>query len=575
MVRRWRQPTGKMRHCNERVTSLEGNGRRNMKRGLSYVLASLAYPAAVLASVPALAAEPTGSIVSVTSDLAGMGMDPLLDNTGSPKVFTDEVHLNAVMQDPDGKLIPGAALKWEPSADRKSWIWTLREGVKFHDGSPVTAQDFAWSWKRAVMSPESQNPYKAAYGPLIEDIYAEGNTVVVRTKTPQALMPLWWPTYDNQVGYVLSKAQFDREGNEGLRNKPIGAGSFRLKERNLPGRFVELEAVSDHYCCVASVKNVRIMEVPELSTRLALLRTGRADIIEATPAARKEIEASGNRVMTGLAGAVSVMWYPYQHYSKNPFNDIRVREALSIAIDRKAIVNRIYAGAGGPLSSFFSGPGTIGYVRDLPPDPLNPARAKQLLKEAGYPNGFPVRILTYSFDGDFPDLPTLSQAVLGFLQELGITGEVQVMEWDALKNQINKMLTDACGDAKKVVCTEQEAKNAEIASKPPFTLIIRGDKSRYHSLRQNRQYQSTIANANPVIQVAEVDAAIRAMETEFDIEKQTKLFEDFNRLMRKGFYNAPLVYADTVFGVSNRIAAWQPIAGRPFPNNHWTIKLKQ
>ena len=69
-------------------------------------------------------------------------------------------------------------------------------------------------------------------------------------------MPLWWPTYDNQVGYVLSKAQFDREGNEGLRTKPIGAGSFKLKERNLPGRFVELEAVSDHYCCVPSVKNV-------------------------------------------------------------------------------------------------------------------------------------------------------------------------------------------------------------------------------------------------------------------------------------------------------------------------------
>ena len=94
----------------------------------------------------------------MTSDLAGMGMDPLLDNTGSPKVFTDEVHLNAVMQDPDGKLIPGAALKWEPSGDRKSWIWTFPEGVKFHDGSPVTAQDFAWSWKRAVMSPNLRTP---------------------------------------------------------------------------------------------------------------------------------------------------------------------------------------------------------------------------------------------------------------------------------------------------------------------------------------------------------------------------------------------------------------------------------
>jgi peptide/nickel transport system substrate-binding protein len=563
------------RHPNERVAFASNNmGGTNMSRGSSLRLALLTCSAALFWTATPAGAQPAGSIVTVTSDLAGMGMDPLLDNTGSVKVFTDEIHLNAVMQDPDGSLIPGAATKWEPSPDRKSWIWTVREGVKFHDGTPLTAEDFAWSWKRAVLSPESQNPYKAAYGPLIEDIVAESNKVIVRTKAPQALMPLWWPTYDNQVGYVLSKAQFEKEGNEGFRTKPIGAGSFKLKERNLPQRYVDLEAVTEHYCCVPSVKNVRIMEVPELSTRLALLRTGKADIIEATPAARKEIESSGSRVVTGLAGAVSVMWYPYQNYSKNPFNDIRVREALSIAIDRKAIVERIYARAGGPLSSFFAGPGTIGFVRDLPPDPYNVSRAKQLMKEAGYSNGFPVRILTYAFDGDFPDLPTLSQAVLGFLQELGITGEVQVMEWDALKTHINKMLSDACGDPKKVVCTEQEAKNADIASKPPFTLIIRGDKSRYHSLRQNRQYQSTVANANPVIQVAEVDAAVRAIEGEFDLEKQTKLFEDYNRLMRKGFYNAPLVYADTVFGVSNRIADWKPIAGRPFPNNHWTIKLK-
>ena len=527
---------------------------------------------AFFAVAPAIA-EPAGSVVTVTSDMSEMGMDPLLDNTGNVKVFTDEIHLNGIMQDPDGTLIPGAAVKWEVSPDLHSWIWTVRNGVKFHDGSTMTAEDFAWSWKRAVLSDESENPYHASYGPLIEDIYAEGNTVIVKTKKPQPLMPLWWPTYDNQVGYVLSKAQFEREGVEGLRNNPIGAGSFKLKERNSSARYVDLEAFEDHYCCVPSVKNLRIMEVPELSTRLALLRTGKADVVEATPAVKKEILDAGLNVTSGLAGSLSVMWFNYQNFSNNPFNDIRVREAMSIAIDRQTIMDRLYVGEGGPLPSFFSGPGTVGYVKDLKADPYDPERAKLLMKEAGYPDGFPVRIVTYSFDGDFPDMPTLSQAVLGYLQELNITGEVQVVEWNAMKEEMVQMLKDACGDDKKI-CTEAEAKNPQVASKEPYTLMIRGDKSRYHSLRQNRQYQSTLANSRPVIQVPEVDAALKAVVEEFDIAKQTALFEDYNRLLRKGFYNAPLLYSNTVFGVSNKIADWKPIAGRPYPNNHWTLKTK-
>jgi peptide/nickel transport system substrate-binding protein len=545
---------------------------RRTSHAAAVILLPLAAGLSAPVGVESAAAEPKGSAVTVTSDMAGMGMDPLLDNTGNVKVFTDEIHLNAIMQEPDGTLIPGAAVSWEVSPDLHSWIWTVREGVKFHDGSIMTAEDFAWSWKRAVMSEESENPYHAAYAPLIEDIYAEGNTVIVKTKEPEPLMPLWWPTYDNQVGYVLSKKQFDSEGVDGIRNRPIGAGNFKLVERNESARYVDLEAWEEHYCCVPKVKNVRIMEVPELSTRLALLRTGQADVIEAVPTAKKEIVDSGGQVFTGLAGSLSVMYYYYQHFSNNPFNDKRVREAMSIAIDRQAIVDRLYGGEGAPLSSFHAGPGTVGYVEDLPADPYDPERAKQLMTEAGYPDGFPVRIMTYAFDGDFPDMPTLAQAVLGYLQELNITGEVQVVEWDALKDTMVKMLNDVCG-GETVVCTEEQAANPDVAGEQPYTLMIRGDKSRYHSLRQNRQYQSTLANLRPIIQVQEVDAALEAVTDEFDLEKQTDLFEEYNRVLRRGFYNAPLVYTDTVFGASKRVKAWEPIAGRPFPNNHWTLEV--
>jgi peptide/nickel transport system substrate-binding protein len=518
-------------------------------------------------------AQPTGSVVSVTSDLAEMGMDPMLNLTGNVKVFTDEIHLNGIMQAPDGSLIPGAATKWEVSPDLHTWIWTIREGVKFHDGSTMTPEDFAFSWKRAVLGEDSENVYKEAYGPLIEDIYAEGNTVIVKTKEPQPLMPLWWPTYDNQVGYVLSKAQWEREGDEGYRTHPIGAGQFKLKERNTASRYVDLEAWEEHYCCVPKVKNVRVMEVPELSTRLALLRTGQADIIEANPTVAEEIRDAGFQTMGGLAGSLSVMWPLFQHFDNNPFHDQRVREAVSIAIDRQAMLDRLYAGAGGPLSSFFSGPGTIGYVNDLPADPYDPERAKQLMVDAGYPDGFEVKILTYDFDGDFPDLPTMSQAILGFLQEINISGEVDIMEWPAMQTLMSTLHKDACG-GEETLCDAATAANPDVAGQEPFVVMIRGDKSRYHSLRQNRGYQSSFAKVRPIIQVPEVDAALKLITDEFDLAKQTAYFEDYNRLLREGFYNAPLLYVDTVFGVSNKIESWEPIAGRPYPNNHGSIVVK-
>ena len=287
----------------------------------------------------------------------------------------------------------------------------------------------------------------------------------------------------------------------------------------------------------------------------------------------KEIRAAGFQTKGGLAGSLSVMWFMFQHFANSPFHDQRVREAISIAIDREAMLNRLYAGAGGPVSSFFAGPGTIGYVDDLPADPYDPERAKQLMEEAGYPDGFQVKILTYDFDGDFPDLPTMTQAILGFLQEINITGEVDIMEWAAMQALMSTLHHDACG-GEETLCNEETAAHPEVAGQEPFIMMVRGDKSRYHSLRQNRGYQSTFAKVRPIIQVPEVDAALKLISDEFDLAKQTEYFEEYNRVLRKGFHNVPLLYVDTVFGVSNKVHSWEPIAGRPYPNNHGSIVVK-
>lgn len=514
---------------------------------------------------------PVGSVISATSDMAEMGFDPALDNTSNVKAFFDEMNLFGIQQDTDGQLIGGAASKWEISPDRLTWIFTVREGVKFHNGETLTPEDFSWSWNRQIMSPEAESS-AAVWAPRVEYIQVEGNTVVVRTKEPEALMPLWWPSYEGtQAGAILSKVEFDKTGAEGIRNNPVGAGSFKYVARSR-GEFIKMEAFEDHYCCVPGFKELTILELPEIATRLALLKTGGVDLIEAVPAIKPALADDGFKIYSGLGAQSSTMWFPYQNIEGSPFHDIRVREAFSIAVDRDTIVERLYAGEGGRTPSFLSGPGSFGFNNDLPGYPYDPTRAKDLMEQAGYGDGFKVRLATYKYDADFPDMPVLAQAVGGDLQEnLGIEYEVQVMEWSSLKAEMVNMLQAVCGG--DVVWCHGEEANPELASQEPYTLIIRGNDTRFHALRQNMGYMHP-QGRRPFIQLPWVAEELDKVGAEFDFNKQRKMFEEYNRMVYDEYVQGFMIYANSVFAVSDKIGSWKPITGRTYPNNQWTLQPK-
>ena len=540
------------------------------KKGLAEVVKS-PYKGGVAAATvmppPSSAKGPAGSVISATSDMAEMGMDPSLVNTSNVKPFTDEIYLYAIMQAPDGLLIGGAASDWgiDPN-DPHRWIYNVREGVKFHDGSTMTPEDFQWTWWRNMFDPASE--VNSSRGPKTKSIEVEGNTVVVTTVDPEPLQPLWWPSYEgSQTGAVLKMNQTVDQ----IRNNPISAGNFKFVERSR-GEFVKLEAHADHYCCVPGFKELTILEIPEISTRLALLKTGGADLIEAVPSIKNDLAEAGFRTFSGVGATSSSMWFSLAHIPGNPFNDKRVREAINIAIDRQTIVDRLYAGEGGPTTSFLSGPGSFGFNAELEGYPYDPDRAKQLMKDAGYANGFKVRFMTYLYDADFPDMPTLSQAVLGYLQELGIDGTVQVMEWTAMKEEMVNQLHAACG-GDTVWCIE-DAANPQVAGQEPYTIFLRGNDTRYHAANQNRGYM-TSEGRRPVIQDVRVAEGLNKVFAEFDLEKQRDLFEDYNRIVHEEYIQGLLIYANALFAVSDRIADWQPITGRTYPNNQWTLMPAQ
>jgi ABC-type transport system substrate-binding protein len=525
---------------------------------------------------PEAVVGPAGLVISATSDMAEMGLDPSLDNSSNVKTFFDEIHLYGIMQAPDGQLIGGAASKWEVSEDQLSWIYTVRDDVKFHNGDTMTAEDMEFSWNRSICpgpptdgSCKAENSTSAVQGPATESIIAEGNTIVVRTHEPEALMPLWWPSYEGgQAGTVQSKAEYARTGDEGMRNNPIGAGSFKFLERSR-GEFIKMEAHEDHYCCVPGFKNLTVLEVPEIATRLALLKTGGADLIEASPQVKPDLVDSGFTVYSGRGATSSSMWFPYQNIEGSPFADIKVRKAFALAINRDAIAERLYNGEGGATSSFFSGPGSFGFNEEIDGYGYDLDEAKKLMNEAGYGDGFQIRIVTYSYDADFPDMPTLSQAVLGDLQELGIEGDVQVKEWTAVKSHMVDMLHAVCG-GDTTWCIDNPA-HPEVAFEEPYNVILRGNDTRFHALRQNRGYMHPDGR-RPFIQVGWLTEEMDKVAAQFDFGVQEEMFKEYNRKVNEEYVQNLLLYANSVFGASDKIASWEPITGRTYPNNQWSLK---
>jgi hypothetical protein len=169
-------------------------------------------------------------------------------------------------------------------------------------------------------------------------------------------------------------------------------------------------------------------------------------------------------------------------------------------------------------------------------------------------------------------MPTLSQAVLGDLKALGIEGQIEVKEWGAVKAEMVDLLHDACG-GEVVWCPGEEA-NPGVAAEEPYPIFLRGNDTRFHALRQNVGYMHPDGR-RPVIQLPWLADELDAVLGEFDFAKQRTMFEDYNRKVYEEYVQGFLIYANALFAVSDKVGSWEPITGRTYPNNQWTLKPAQ
>lgn len=314
----------------------------------------------------------------------------------------------------------GVAERWEASPDAKTWTFWLRKGVKFHDGSALTAEDAKWSLEM-VMKPESVSAFAARLRDVIQEIQVvDPYTLVIRAKNPAIFLAQELSMAAGAEGAILPKAYYERVGQDGFAAKAVGSGPYKWV-KGTAGSVVQLEALDTHWAeGVPKFKTVTYRVVPEESTRMAMLQTGEADIVAVSRERVPDLQARGFKVFTKAQGSVMGCYF-HQQWEDVPVADKRVREALNLAVNRAELIKFIFAGQAKPMAMYPIGSFavTAGADQSLQPYPYDPERARKLLAEAGYANGFETTIYSYARE-DVPEMPRMVEALVGYMAKIGV-----------------------------------------------------------------------------------------------------------------------------------------------------------
>ena len=320
-------------------------------------------------------------------------------------------------RDNAGKIVPNLAEKWEVLNDT-TVRFHLRGGVKFHDGSAFSAEDVKYTLDHAL------DP-KNAYG-MLGRISAITEVKIVDPKTVDIVTAKPFPTLPVALADILiePKLYAEKVGAEGQRRKPVGTGPFEFI-RYVPGDRIELKANTSYWAGKPSIDGVTLRSIPEAATRISSLLAGETQIVEEVPVDLvQQVEGSSALKVNSVNTSVGlVLTYDV---TKPPFDNPKVREALDYAVDKELILKEILKGKGEVLQGQLLTSNTFGHNPAVKARSFDPARAKKLLAEAGFPNGFSTAISTMS--GRYLSDVDIANTVSGMLNDVGVKVSINVME---------------------------------------------------------------------------------------------------------------------------------------------------
>lgn len=353
--------------------------------------------------------------VSIPAEIMTLNPMKVTDSWGAMAILN--VHDPLVRLDEYGKLQPALAKSWEISEDGLRYTFYLQENVTFHDGTKFTAADVKYTLERAMEEPTGKRFTAGFLGVDIVNDYE----CVLKLEAPMAATLNYLAQANN---CIVSESVMDKIGQDEYKQKPCGTGPFVFKEW-IPGDRLIFTSNENYYLGAPKINTLVIRNIGDKSASLVALETGDIDaVIEAASSDKKTIESNPKLAWYETPSAV---YYSLQvNNTIKPFDDVRVRKALDMAINRDEIIAIALDGQGMPAHIGISKYGN-GYTDEVKNAPYDPDKAKALLAEAGFPNGFNTKM--YVRD-DF--MKKAGQVIQNNWSKIGVNAEVLVMERGAL-----------------------------------------------------------------------------------------------------------------------------------------------
>ena len=390
--------------------------RRDLLKGAAALGAAAGVPLTTGGAAQAQTTQKKELVVAQGGDIAFF--DPHMSTSSNDIRVSFNLFDNLTSRHPDGKLYPGLATEWKLSGPT-TWTFKLRQGVKFHNGDAFTSADAKFSIERTY-DPAAKTRVATVFTTIDRIEAPDPGTLVIHTKKPDPLLPARLAFY---AGQIVPEKYVKSVGADEFNRKPVGTGPVRFVSWTKDDRLV-LEANPAYWGGRIDVDRIVFRAVPETAPRIAGLLKGEMDVITQLPPDQGEkVNANAS---TKVSGALYAGLYVLAVNSKvPPLNNPLVKQALSLAIDREAIVKELWRGRGIVPSQPIA-KGDNHFEASLPPLAYNPAEARERLKKAGYKGEEVFIETTVGYTAN--DKP-MSEAIQAMWKDVGINAKVEVMEY--------------------------------------------------------------------------------------------------------------------------------------------------
>jgi peptide/nickel transport system substrate-binding protein len=495
--------------------------------------------ALLLAGAPAAGAAPEGTLTfAMHFSPVPRWLDPAEgESTITPFLLLYAIHDGLLKPMPGHGSAPSLAESWSMARDGLSADFTLRAGIKFHNGDPVTAEDVKFSFER----------YRGGGAKVLKDTVREiqtpaPNRVRFVFREPWPDFPAFYGTFVTSAGWVVPKKYVERVGEDAYRKAPVGAGPYKVVSFQ-PGVELVLEAFEGYWRKTPSIKRLVFRNLPDETARAAALKSGEVDVafLLTGPTAEEIKRTPGLRLVAPLLG---IFWldFPDQWDPRSPWADKRVRLAASLAIDRQALNQAETLGLSRPTGSIV--PRDFEFALPIDAPPYDPKRAKQLLAEAGHAHGFDGGELT-----PFPPYNSMGETIAGWLQAVGIRTRLRSTERGAFMTAWREKKLHG------VVLTVSGVSGNAATRLESF--VTRNGAFAFGSL-------------------PEVDDLFRRQSKELDRKKREALLFQMQRILQEQVTQAPVYHLGFPTGLGPRV---EDILANPIPGFYMSpyedLKLKR